>query len=95
MMTPAPMSLFHLRQLLTLFVGELSSHLAVRVGNDLVNPSTCVSANLAELSSCFVNNRRNFGELFRGQVEFGAESVFHSPADPLGMMQFKEMMPGI
>ena len=95
MMSPSPMSLFYLRQLLTLFVSELGSHLAMRVGNDLANPSTRVSPNLPELSSCFVDDWRNFGELFRGQIKFGAESFFHSSADPLGMTQFEEMMPGI
>lgn len=94
-MSPAPMSLFYLLQLLTLFVSELGSHLAMRVGNDLANPSTRVSPNISELSSCLVDDRRNVGELFRGQIEFDAEPLFHSPADPLGMMQFKEMMPGI
>ena len=95
MMSPVSMSLFYLLQLLTLFVTELGSHLAMRVGNDLANPSTRVSPNVSQLSSCFVDDRRNVGELFRGQVEFGAEPVFHSSADPLGMAQFKEMMPGI
>ena len=95
MMSPASMSLFDLLQLLTLFVSELGSHLAMRVGNDLVNTSTRVSPNISQLSSCLVDDRRNLGELFRGQIEFGAEPVFHSSADPLGMMQFKEMMPGI
>ena len=94
-MSPVPMSLFYLLQLLTLFVSELASHLTMRVGNDLVNSSTRVSPNISHLSSCLVDNRRNFRELFRGQIEFGAESFFHSPADPLGMMQFKEMMSGI
>ena len=94
-MSPAPMSLFYLLQLLTLFVSELGSHLAMRVGNDLANPSTRVSPNIPELSSCLVDDRRNVGELFRGQIEFDAEPLFHSTADPLGMMQFKEMMPGI
>ena len=95
MMSPAPMPLFYLLQLLTLFVGELGSHLPMRVGNDLANPSTRISPNLAELSRCFINDRRNFGELFRGKIEFGAERFFHSPADPLGMTQFKEMMPSV
>ena len=95
MMSPPPMSLFYLLQLLTLFVSELGSHLAMRVGDDLANPSTRVSPNLSELSSCFVDDRRNFGELFRAQIEFGAEPLFHSSADPLGMMQFKEMMPSV
>ena len=95
MMSPAPMSLFYLLQLLTLFVSELRSHLTMRVGNDLVNSSTRVSPNISQLSSCLVDDWRNFHELFRGQIEFGAEPVFHSSADPLGMMQFKEMMPSI
>ena len=89
------MSLFHLRQLLPLFVSELGGHLPMRVGNDLVNPSPRVSPNIPQLRSCFVDDRRNFGELFRAQIEFGAEPLFHSSADPLGMMQFKEMMPGV
>jgi hypothetical protein len=93
--SPAPMSLFYLLQLLTLFVSQLGSHLTMRAGNDLANPSTCVSPNLPELSSCFVDDRRNFGELFRGQIEFGAEPFLHSSADPVGMTQLKEMMPGV
>ena len=68
--SPAAMSLFDLRQLLALFVRELGSHLLMRVHDDLVNPSACVSPNLPELASCFVNDRRNFGELFRSQIEF-------------------------
>ena len=69
-MSPAAMSLFHLPQLLTLFVGELGSHLLMRVHDDLVNPPACISPNLPELAGCFVDNRRNRGELFRGQIEF-------------------------
>ena len=94
-MSPAPMSLFYLLQLLTLFVSELGSHLAMCVGNGPVNASTGVPPNLPEFSSCFVDDWRNFRELFRGQIEFGAEPFFHSSADPLGMAQFKEMMQGV
>jgi len=72
MMSPAPMSLFHLRQLLTLFVSELGSHLAVRIGYDLVNASRRVSPNIPKSSSSFIDDRRNLGELFRGQIEVGA-----------------------
>ena len=95
MISPAPMSLFHLLQLLTLFVSELDSHLAMCVGNDLVNSSTRVSPNISQLSSCLVDDWRNFRELFRGQIEFGVEPLFHSSADPPGMAQFKEMMSGV
>jgi hypothetical protein len=89
------MPFFDLLQLLALFVTELRIHLAMRVGNDLPNSSTCVSPNIPQLSSCFVDDRGNFGELFRGQIEFGAEPFFHSSANSLGMTEFKEMMPGI
>ncbi len=92
---PAPMSLFNLLQLLTLFVRKSGSHLAMRVGNDLMDPAAGVAPNVSQLSRCFVDDRRNFSHLFRGQIKFGAEPVFHSSADPLGMMQFKEMIPGI
>jgi len=95
MMSPVLMSLFYLLQLLTLFVSEVGAHLAMRVGNDLANSLTRVSPNISQLRSCFVDDWRNFRELFRGQIEFGAEPFFHSPADPLRMMQFKEMMSGI
>ena len=70
-MSPSPMSLFHLRQLLPLFVSELGGHLPMRVGNDLVNPSPRVSPNIPQLRSCFIDDRRNLGELFRGQIEVG------------------------
>ena len=94
-MSPVSMTLFYLLQLLTLFVGELGGHLPMRVGNGQANSSTCVSPNISQLSSCLIDDWRNFRELFRGQIEFGAEPFFHSPADPLGMMQFKEMTPRI
>jgi len=95
MMSPVTMSLFYLLQLLTLFVSEFGAHLAMCVGNDLANSLTSVSSNISQLSSCLVDDWRNFRELFRSQIEFGAKPFFHSPADPLGMMQFKEMMPRI
>ena len=94
-MSPVPMPLFYLLQLLTLFVSELGTHLTMRVGNDLANAFTRVSPNISQLSSCLVDDWRNVRELFRGQIEFGAEPFFHSSADPLGMMQFKEMMSSI
>ncbi len=95
MISPVPMSLFYLHQLLTLFVSEIGGHLAMRVGNDLANSLTRVSPNISQLSSCLVDDWRNFCELFRGQIEFGAEPLFHSSADPLGMAEFKEMIPGV
>ena len=94
-MPPTAVSLFNLRQLLALFVGKLGSHLAMRVTNDPVNLSTGVSPDLTELSSCFIDDRRNFRELFRGEIEFVAEPFFHASADPFGMMQLKEVIPRV
>ena len=94
-MSPVAMALFYLLQLLTLFVGELGAHLAMRVRNDLANSLARVPPDISQLTSCLVDDRRNFRELFRRQIKFGAEPFFHSPADPLGMMQFEEMMTGI
>ena len=71
-MLPLTVSLFDLCQLLTLFVSELGSHLAVRIVYDLVNASPGVSPNIPQLRSCFIDDRRNLGELFRGQIEVGA-----------------------
>src|SRR5262245_19079469 len=51
MMSPPPMSLFYLLQFLTLFVGELGGHLAMRAGNDLAHSSPRVSSNISQLSS--------------------------------------------
>lgn len=95
MVAPAPMSLFNLLQFLTLFVCERRSHLAMRVGKDLADLSSCVSPNVSELDGRFVDDRRDLGELFWSQIEFRAEPFLHSRADPLGMMNFKEMMPGV
>src|SRR5262245_7234806 len=94
-MSPLPVSLFDLRQLLTLFVSELGSHLLMRVGDDLMNASTSVSPNVPELGSCFIDDWRNLGELFRRQIEIGAKPFFHSSGNPLGMVQFKEMIPRV
>ena len=60
-----------------------------------VNAPGRVSPNFSELYGCFINDRRNLGDLFWGQVELGAESFLHSRADQLRMMKTKEVMLGI
>ena len=55
-MSPVPVSLFYLLQLLTLFVSEFGAHLAMCVGNDLANSLTSVSSNISQLSSCLVDD---------------------------------------
>jgi hypothetical protein len=94
-MTPAPMSLFDLLKFLALFVCEIGSHLPVRLSDGLMHAPARLSSNVSELRRCFVNNRRNFGDLFWRQVKLGAEPFLHSRADLLWMMKSKEKMPGI
>ena len=65
-MSPMPMSLFYLLELLTLFVSEFGTHLAMRIANDQANSLTRVSPNISQLSSCLVDDWRNFRELLRG-----------------------------
>ena len=95
MMSPSPMALFYLLQLLTLFVSEIDSHLAMRIRKNSANPSTGISPNISQLCTCFIDDRRNFFQLFWSQIEFSAKPFFHSSADPFRMMQFKEMIPDI
>src|SRR5437667_4995822 len=95
MMTPATVSRFYLLWFVALFVGEIASHLPVRLSDRLVNAPGRVSPNLSELGCCFVDDRRNFGELVWRQVEFGAKSFLHARADQFKMRKLKEMMAGI
>jgi hypothetical protein len=95
MMSPSSMSFFDLLQFFALFVCEIDSHLPVRLGHRLMNAPGRVSPNVSELGGCFVNDRRNFGDLFWRQVKLGAESFLHSPADKFRTVKRKEMMPGV
>ncbi|SRR6266571_6272322 len=94
-MAPVAMSLFNLLKFLALFVCEIDSHLPVSFIYRLMDAPGSIPPNVSELDGCLVDDRRNFGDLFRRQVEFGAEPLFHARADLLGMMKSKEKMPGI
>ena len=94
-MTPAPMSLFNLLKFLALLVCEIGSHLSVRLRDGLMNTPGALLPNVSELYRCLVDDRRNFGDLFRRQVELGAEPFLHARTDLLGMMKSKEKMLGI
>src|SRR5207253_7690233 len=92
MMVPATMSLFYLLQFLALFVCKIDSDLPVGLSHGFMNTPGSVSPNFSELVRCFVDDRRNFGDLFRRQVELSAESLLHSRADQFWPMKFKEVM---
>ena len=89
---PATMSLFYLLQFLALFVCKIDSDLPVGLSHGFMNTPGSVSPNFSELVRCFVDDRRNFGDLFRRQVELSAESLLHSRADQFWPMKFKEVM---
>ena len=92
-MTPPSMPLFDLLKFLPLLICEIASHLLVRIGHDLMDALARVAPDNPQLRGCLVDDRRDLGDLFRCEIEFGAESLLHLRADPLGTMQFKEMMP--
>ena len=94
-MAPAPVSLFDLLQFLALFVCKINSHLPVGVSDRFMNAPRGVSPDFSELYGCLIDDGRNFGDLFRRQIELGAEPFLHSRADLLGLMKSKEKMPGI
>ena len=93
-MMPMTVPLLDLLQFLALFICQINGHLPVRFSHGLMNAPGRVSPNVSELGSCFVNDRRNFGDLFWCQVEFGAEPFLHSPADQFRTVKGKEMMAG-
>src|SRR5437870_10612070 len=60
-----------------------------------MNVSGRISPNTSELQCCFVDDRRNLGDLLRCEVELRAEPFLHAPADQFRTMKRKEMMPRI
>ena len=92
MMAPVPVSLFDLLKFLALFVCKIGSYLPMRLSYGLMHTPARLSSNVSELRCCLVDDRRNLGELFRCQVELGAEPFLHAPADQFRTMKRKEMM---
>ena len=68
MAPPSPMSLFDLLKFLPLFVGEIGRDLFVRFGHNLMDALTGVAPYFLELRGCFIDNWRDFGDLFRSQT---------------------------
>src|SRR5690348_3563360 len=51
-----------------------------------------ISSNISELQCCFVDDRRNLGDLVRRQIQLCAESFLHAATDEFGAMKRKETM---
>lgn len=94
-MAPPPVSLFDLLKFLPLFVGKIDRDLLVRLRHDPMDAAAGVAPYLLELRSRFINNRRNFCDLFRCQSKLSAKALFHSVADSPWTVNVKEKMPGV
>src|SRR6187200_1160553 len=94
-MVPPPVSLFDLLKFLPLFVGKIDRDFLVRFRHDLMDAPAGVTPYLPELSSRFIDNWRNFCDLFRCQSKLRAKALFHSVADSPWTVNIKEKMPSV
>ena len=94
-MAQSTMSLFDLLKFLALLVSKIGSHLPMRLSDGVMNTPGGLPPNFSELYRCVVDDRRNFGGLFRREVELSSEPFLHARADLLGIMKSKEQMLGV
>jgi hypothetical protein len=92
---PPPVALLDLLKFLPLFVGKINGHLPVRLVDDLPDTPASVVPHFLKLRSRFIDNWRNFGDLFRCQTKFRAKPLFHSVAHSPWMVNIKEKMPSV
>jgi hypothetical protein len=95
MVAPPPVSLFDLLKFLPLFLRKIDRDLLVRFRHDFMDAPAGVAPYLLELRSRFIDNWRNFGDLFRCQTEFRAKTLFHSVAYSSRTVNIKEKMPRV
>jgi hypothetical protein len=95
MVAPPAVSLFDLLKFLPLFVGKADRDLLVRFGHDFMDAPAGVAPYLLELRSRFIDNRRDFSDLFRCQTKLRAKVLFHSVADSPWTVNVKEKMPSV
>ena len=94
-MAPPPVSLFDLLKFLPLFVGKIDCDFLVCFRHELMDALPRVAPYLTELRSRFIDNRRNFCDLFRCQSKLRAKALFHSIAHSSGTVNIKEKMPSV
>ena len=94
-MAPPPVSLFDLLKFLPLFVGKIDRDFLVRFRHDLMDAPAGVAPYLPELRSRFIDNWRNFCDLFRCQSKLRAKALFHSIGHSSLTVNIKEKMPGV
>ena len=95
MVAPPPVPLFDLLKLLPLFVSKICRDLLVRFRHDLMHAPAGVAPDLLQLGSRFIDNWRNFGDLFGCQTKLRPKPLFHSVAHSPWMVNIKEKMPSI
>jgi len=82
-MAPPPVSLFDLLKFLPLLVGKIDRDLLVRFRHDRMDAAAGVAPYLLELRGRFIDNRRNFCDLFRCQPKLSrSRSFILSPTRP-------------
>ena len=94
-MAPPPVSLLDLLKFLPLFVGKIDCNFLVRIRHELMDALARVAPYLTELRSRFIDNWRNFCDLFRCQSKLGAKALFHSVADSPWTVNVREKMPSV
>ena len=94
-MVPPSMSLFGLLKFLLLFVGQIGRDLLVCFRHDFMNAPAGVAPYLLELGGRFVDDGRNFGDLFRCQTKLRAKPLFHSIAYSSWLVSIKEKLPSV
>ena len=71
-MAPPPVSLLDLLKFLPLFVGKIDCNFLVRIRHELMDTLPRVAPYLTELRSRFIDDWRNFCDLFRRQSKLSA-----------------------
>ena len=92
---PPPVPLFDLLKFLPLFVSKIGCDLLVRFRHDVMDAPAGVAPYLLKLGGSFIDNWRNFGDLFRCQTKLRAKTLLHSDAYESWMVKLKEKMPGV
>ena len=89
------MALFDLLKFLLLFVSQIGRDLLVCFRHDFMDAPAGVAPYLLELRGRFVDDGRNFGELFRCQTKLRSKPLFHSIAYSSWLVSIKEKMPSV
>jgi hypothetical protein len=95
MMAPPPVLFFDLLKFLPLFVGKIDRDLLVRFRHGLMDSPAGIAPYLLELRSRFIDNWRDFRDLFRCQPKLSAKPLFHSVAHSPWTVKLNEKMPGV